>query len=238
MKYASVYSLLTLLCLATTLSACQDTTGLAGSRVRSETTDTIARNPAPPEGYRVGALVDDLEDRNRFNEFGGTWFTYSDRAEGGDSRVVPSRVFQPRSGGVGESRLIAQITGEVTDTYPDGYIGIGMDLNNSNQNPRDLTQYDAISFWAKGDGKPYRFKIYSAKTPDYDDYGYNFTPTQQWKHFVIDFSELEQEGWGTPVDRQTALRKALKIQWQTIGQPHNSVRLAVDNIYLLVKTGE
>ncbi|MGK7918326.1 MAG: CIA30 family protein [Prochloraceae cyanobacterium] len=190
--------------------------------------------PSVPEDYRA-VLIDDLEDGNGFNEFRGTWFTYDDRNQEGDSKVIPTgySAFRPSVGGPKNSSKYAQITGQVTTTFPDGFIGMGMDLNPDNMQPRNLSKYDAIEFWAKGDGKTYRMKIHSLVTVDYDDYGYDFTASPNWQRHLVKFDSLKQEGWGNQVERNQALSQALKIQWQTIGQPHDSIILGVDNIKLL-----
>ena len=187
-----------------------------------------------PEGY-TGIMVDDLEDGDRFNSFRGTWFTYDDSNSGGDSQLTPAAfsTFSPLQGGPLSSSQYAKITGNVTTTYPDGFVGIGMDLNPNNNQPRDLSQYKAIEFWTRGDGKTYRFKIHSTATADYDDYGYNFTTSSEWERHVIPFEDLTQEGWGKSVSLEQAIQKALKLQWQTIGQPHESITLEIDNIRLL-----
>lgn len=204
--------------------------GLGGCEFNSASSDL----PPPPEG-RSAVTIDDLEDGDRFNQFqGGTWFTYSDRPEGGTSQVIPQAgsAFQPRSGGPEKSSKYAQMSGKVTTDFPDGYIGMGVDLKSANT-PIDLSEFNGIEFWAKGDGKTYRLKLHSAATSDYDDYHYDFSTNPEWTRYVVDFDSMQQEGWGQPANREEALKTALKIQWQTIGQPHDSVELAVDNIRLL-----
>ena len=187
-----------------------------------------------PEGY-TGKMIDDLEDDNRFNNFKGTWFIYDDRHSGGDSHTIPEAysAFVADSGGPLSSQKYAHIRGKVTTTIADGYLGMGMDLNPNNNQSRNLSQYDAIEFWSKGDGKIYRFKIHSEATSDYDDFGYNFTASSDWQHHLILLSSLSQEGFGKPASLEKALKTALKMQWQTVGQPHESIDLAIDNIRLL-----
>jgi|GEM_PF-3845668 len=191
------------------------------------------RLPPAPEG-QVAVLVDDLEDNNRFNQFGGTWFTYDDRNQGGDSKVVPEgySAFKARQCGPDGSSKCAHITGTVTTTFPDGFLGMGTDLKNPNK-PVDIRQYDGIEFWARGDGKPYRMKFRATATSDYDDYGYNFEPGDQWQHYTIDFSQLKQEGWGQQANLDRALSGVISVTWQTVGQPHATIDLAVDNIRFL-----
>lgn len=186
--------------------------------------------PPPPEG-QTSVLVDDLEDGNRFNQFQGTWFTYDDRNQGGDSKVIPEgySAFTASPGGPDGSSLTASIKGKVTTTYQYGFLGMGTDLHSPND-PVDISQYNAIEFWAKGDGKSYRMKLRSPVTGDYDDFGYNFAPTDEWTRYVVTFDQLKQEGWGKKVNSDQALSQVISITWQTINQPHDSIDLAVDNI--------
>ncbi len=187
-----------------------------------------------PEGY-TGRIIDDLEDGDRFNYFQGTWFIYDDRYSEGNSSTVPTAYseFIPENGGPLGSTKYANFRGKVTSKIPDGYVGIGMDLNPNNNQSRNLSEYDAIEFWSKGDGKLYHLKIHSKATPDYDDYGYKFQTSSEWQRHIIPFSSLTQEGFKNPTSLEEALSTALKIQWQTVGQPHDSVDLAIDNIRLL-----
>jgi len=230
--------------LSLTLVAGVAITGCSRPKIQPKTAEssvetTTVKSLPLPEGYGSATLIDNLEDGDRFNQFRGTWFTYDDRYQNGDSQVIPRgySAFRPATCTLPPeaqpSQRCAKIQGTVTTTFPDGFVGVGIDLNSQNTRPRDLSEYDAIEFWTKGDGKPYRVKIHSAATSDYDDYGYNFIPTPEWQRQIIPLSELTQEGWGQAVDRQQALKQALKIQWQTIGQPHESVEIAVDNIRLL-----
>ncbi|MGD2182664.1 CIA30 family protein [Lusitaniella coriacea] len=200
--------------------------------------NTQSNSPAEPTtskqssaANRSTPLIDNLEDGDRFNQWGGTWFTYDDRNQGGDSKVVPEgySAFRPQPGGAENSSLAARMTGTVTTTYENSFIGMGTDLNNPN-NPVDIRGYNGIEFWAKGDGKTYRFKLRSPATADYDDYGYNIAPTPQWKRYEISFEQLEQEGWGQPAEREAALSEIISITWQTLDRPHDSIELAIDNI--------
>ncbi|MEQ8957314.1 MAG: CIA30 family protein [Coleofasciculus sp. C2-GNP5-27] len=219
------------------LTACQTTSSTQSptSSTQSQAVQSTPKSqlPPPPEGY-TAILIDDLEDGNRFNQFRGTWFTYDDRYDGGDSQVNPEGYspFRPKQCGPANSDKCAHITGQVTTTYPDGYIGMGTDLNNPND-PIDIRDYDAIAFWAKGDGKTYRLKLRSPATSDYDDYGYNLTPTPEWKRYVITLDSLKQEGTGKPVSADEALSQVISITWHTQGQPHDSIELAVDNLRFL-----
>ncbi|NJK28466.1 MAG: hypothetical protein HC925_08440 [Coleofasciculaceae cyanobacterium SM2_3_26] len=183
------------------------------------------------ERQYAAVLVDDFEDGNRFNEFRGTWFTYSDRSYNGTSQVIPESYsrFEPVESGAPGSQRSARITGKVSTDYDRGFVGIGTELNAPND-PVDISNYDGIVFWARGDGKTYRLKLRSTAVPDEDDYGYNFTPTAEWRQYVIPFKKLRQEGWGKSIRRRRALQQVTGIHWETIGQPHQSIDLSIDDI--------
>ncbi len=179
-------------------------------------------------------IIDNLEDGDNANELGGYWYTYNDIPDGGSSQVSPGvDNFSPTQDGANGSNYSAGITGNVTSLFKYGYIGMGTKLNSKNNNSIDLAQYTGIEFWAKGDGKEYRIKLPSLHIKDSNNYSYNFTPTSQWSRYVVSFDSFAQEDWGNKtvwVEKNLALSQVTDIQWQTVGQPHNSVELAVDDI--------
>ena len=191
---------------------------------------TAPELPAPPTG-RTAILLDDLEDGDRINKFGGNWFTLDDSHFGGDSIVSP-KVFTPSKAGAFGSYKCARIMGRVTTTFEWGFIGIGTYLSHPD-NPVDIREYNGIEFWSKGDGKNYRIKFRSNVTGDYDDYGYDFVSTEDWTRFIINFEDIYQQGWGMEVIKDKALSDVISINWQTIDQPLPSVELAVDYIRFL-----
>jgi hypothetical protein len=203
---------------------------MQGCFVSSSSADETKQLPNPPEHTAV--MIDHLEDGDHFNAFGGYWFTYDDKNNGGDSKVTPMGTFKPTGGGALDSQYSAGITGKVTTTYPNGYIGMGTDLHRPND-PVDVRKYDGIEFWARGDGKNYRFKFRSAGTSDYDDYGVDFTAPAEWTHYSFNFEQLKQQGWGKAVPLDSALKGVISVTWQTLTQPLDSVELAVDNIRFL-----
>ena len=60
----------------------------------------------------------------------------------------------------------------------------------------DLSGYNGIRFWVRGDGQ-FRFRSKQPTIYDYDDYA---TPlikaTSEWKQVTIKFNGLRQDGWG------------------------------------------
>jgi hypothetical protein len=173
-------------------------------------------------------LVDDCEDGDSMTLLGTYWFTYDDSDNGGNSEVYPPPgAFRMSEPGANNSRFCAQMTGGVRRGFEWGFVGIGLDLQKP-RGIRDISKYKGIRFYAKGDGKKYQVRIHCVCTPDWDDFRYVFKAPGEWRLFEVPFSGCCQEGWGVRA-RWTA-RDAMSVVWQTVGQPHSSVQLALDDI--------
>ena len=197
-------------------------------------------------GQTAAVLVDDFEEGRGKNKLGGYWFTYSDKDLGGSSIVhpVPGTDFAVASPGARKSEYCARMKGQVTTKYRWGFVGMGCDLRHPKR-PVDLSGFTGIEFYARGDGRKYRVKFSSDVTKDGDDFGADFEAKKDWRLVRIAFSELAQQGWGKPGRwaesgpgkgpevKGYAGQKVLRIQWQTIGQPLEAVRLDIDDIKLL-----
>jgi hypothetical protein len=95
--------------------------------------------------------------------------------------------------------------------------------------PVDVSQYGALTFFAKGDGKSYQVKVEMASVEDYDYHQFVFTAPPEWRQFVIPLSLFKQQGWGqlvpfTRIDVRT-------VAWASVG-PHcdDSVQLSIDRV--------
>jgi len=190
---------------------------------------------SPPTEAPAGKLLDDFEDKDIVNAFGGGWFTYTDKELGGDSQVSP---FEVAEGGANNSGAAGKMTGKVTKTYPYGFISLATPLEERGQ-PVDLSAYKGISFWAKGDGKPIRLVFQSpAVIKDFNYYGYVFTPTAEWQRFDVPFDQMTQEDLKdklVPVPQAEALAQVTYIVWTTfpLGEPRESVQLELDDVQLM-----
>ena len=158
------------------------------------------------------------------NVWGGTWYTYTDAGDGGTSTLVRD-LGAPGANGSGHA---ARMRGQVTTDYRYGYIGIGTTLDTLGE-PMDIRGYTAISFWMRGDGKQYRMRLESDAVQDYDYYGITFkAKSDRWRQVYIDFDDLRQEGWGKRVPWTGT--DVENLSFQTVGQPHRSITLEIDNI--------
>ncbi len=211
-------------------------------------TNTFTLTPTQTPVYSE-CLMDNLEDNDNQNLFGGYWYTYisPDPAHPQDTTIFPASgsYCSPTAGGVNGSIYAMRITGTVgainIPYYP--CIGIGSQLNANAGAPvyqeTDISGCIGISFYVKGDGKSYFVKIpytnSSGQTlTGYDDYRFTFTASSNWTLITVPFSLFTQGGWGTTVDRQMVLQHAKEIQWQTnfngsSGAPANA-ELWIDDV--------
>ncbi len=192
-------------------------------------------------------LVDDMEDGDNQNNWGGYWYTFDDLGSSGSSYVVPwsdarwnasgqtPQPFYMQSPGRTGSGYAARMTGYVTTAFQYGFVGMGTTFLEP-KGPVDLSSCTGVKFWYKGDGKTYRMKI-SSSHPNFLDgagdnhYGYAFVAGASWTQMDILMSSLTQElYWGSSVARADAMSMATDIQFQTVGQPQTSIELWVDEI--------
>lgn len=167
----------------------------------------------------------------------GFWYTYSDRPAGGSSTVWPDagKQFIMSENGHKSNVLAARMKGQVTTVYQFGFVGMGWYFNEGKE-PLDLTAKKGLSFWYRGDGKAYRVKVVSIHPgfiyKDSDNhFGLDFVSSSDWQKFEFSFASFAQQpGWGTPVDLKDALSGIKEVQFVTLGQPHKSVELWVDEL--------
>ncbi len=187
----------------------------------------------PGESIEAGKviLVSDFEGESSQTAFGGLWFVYDDGNNGGDSIVKPKPFGPIKGDGATGSSYFARITGTVTTKYQYGFIGLGCDFV-SNIGIMDISAYNGIKFFARGDGKKYSIKLRTMNVKDYDYFSYTFPTTDKWQEIKIPLKSFNQEGWGQKKLLSDALKSFYGIQFQTIGQPISSVELDIDNVCL------
>jgi hypothetical protein len=186
-------------------------------------------------GYKI--IIENSTNESAENLLGGTWYTYNDKGDGGTSRIWPepgNKFEKSGSGRLGNGRAVI-MKGSVTTIFQYGYMGMGTSFD-KNSKVKDLTGCAGLRFWYKGDGKTYRVKVVSVH-PDFikgngdNHFGAEFETTDKWQLFELPFSYFTQEPyWGTKVDQDKAFSAIKDIQWQTKGQPLESVELAIDGV--------
>jgi hypothetical protein len=173
----------------------------------------------------VLSKIDDFLDKVYVG--GGFWFHFSD--DESEAFPVPMTCDSPTSFGGQDFALAGcyHITGAVALQH--GYVGMGRVFNPNGQ-PVDVSGYQALTFWAKGDGKSYRVNIETDSVDDYDYPQFVFTPPDgEWRQSVIPLSLFKQQGWGKPVPFTATDVKS--VAWLSMG-PHcdDAVELAIDQV--------
>jgi hypothetical protein len=161
--------------------------------------------------YPLTILVDDCEDNDNVDALGGYWFTFDDTKAStfGKSSVIPRNGAQYTMSFVGPdwetvkngpNAYCARMQGTVmkwNSTYT-AFIGEGIQMGPV-ENPRDLSNFTGIRFWAKAGatdtvGK-YRlsFKSHASINPDpasFDYFGVTFTPGTKWQLYDYKLSDF------------------------------------------------
>jgi hypothetical protein len=174
----------------------------------------------------VQVLVNDFLDRVYVGS--GFWFAFD---SGGASDVTLTSPGCAQATNLTSRDLIltgcAQITGTVAIT---GWVGMARTLN-PNGRPIDISQYQALTFYARGDGKSYRVSIETdsvRQKGSTDFHQFVFTTSPEWRQFVIPLSSFSQQGWD-PTKLVPFTGKDVKtVVWSSVGDPHASIDLVVD----------
>jgi RHS repeat-associated protein len=158
------------------------------------------------------------------------WFAFDDSDSNGTSQVSLTHrntTHPPREGDLSMDGC-AEMAGIVNKIgNKSGWIGLGRALK-TDESPTDVSQYKALTFFAKGDGKKYSAKLKIESVMESDYHQFVFTVSPEWKQYVIPYTLFEQQGWGKSVQLNGTDVKS--VLWLTIGAPHESVELWVDGV--------
>jgi beta-mannanase len=161
--------------------------------------------------------IDNFEDGDGNNMVGGIWISVDDSANGGNSTVYPPKgnVSSWTAGGNITPLHSAYFEYTLGPSYQYRYAFLSATFPSET----DLTSKSNISFWIKGSGHKMRVVFKSAANPDADYYGFtiNSTPSS-WTACTMNFKNLKQEGWGTPIPLTNALKRITEIQFKAASQ--------------------
>lgn len=151
------------------------------SAVRRELDSLAKARMAPaPKGSEQG-LVSDFEDKTPTTRFGSGWSVSTDTMLGGKSKAELKIAPEGASGSKGS----LQVTGTVEGKTPIHWAGVLFSPGAVSMAPANLSAKRAISFWAKGDGKPASLMLFflsNGFTPAMKQ----FEPGREWKHYRFD----------------------------------------------------
>ncbi len=124
-----------------------------------------------------------------FNSGAGSWKTFDDSPNGGNSTATFSILSKSSS----DYYMHCEYT--LGPNFSDRYAGVqitGLDI--------DISKYKGIMFELRGSGHMFRINVRTANIiGDWDFYGYTInSTTSNWKLYIIPFSEFERSGFGAP----------------------------------------
>jgi hypothetical protein len=159
-------------------------------------------------GFTYAAVLDNFEDGDNGNWWGGFWYTFDDSSNNGDSVVNP---LPDAKGGIGfipsdvtdqpGNNYAGRMWGQLGDGYQYAFVGMGTNLaqNGSNPAPVNISQYTGVRFKVKDTGT-YQFKIVdpaSETQRNYKVYLKTFTASSSWQTVTVNFNETDLAyGWG------------------------------------------
>jgi hypothetical protein len=165
-------------------------------------TSTITPTPIP----NGGAMIDDCEDGDLTNFWGGEWSIYGDNKSSYPAALTGMTCDGLSGNG---SNCYMKVTGTVLlNTF--GF-GINCPLNPS-WTGTDISMYDGIAFYYKGEGGTARMGFPQTDQAN-GNYGFDVTGTTTWKYYQVPFSSFTLASWSAGYVTWTAKNiQAMQIQ--------------------------
>jgi sialate O-acetylesterase len=154
--------------------------------------------PAAPESRPDS--FSNFDDSTSKNSTGGYWsYTWNDAPATSVDLISPGR---------GNRGYAIRVSGG-TDASDDSRLVARLHVDNS---PADLSAYDGIRFWVRGNGS-FRLLTLQPSITDWDNY--STKPVQasgEWRQEFVAFKDLRQEGWGVVKDLTLAALEGIAIE--------------------------
>jgi len=161
---------------------------VAGLRGDSGKPATIAPVPAGSESNLVSSF-----DDGKASAAYGSWIGASDAMQGGKSTSTIA-VVQP---GASNTKGALQVSGEVASGGQFPFAGALFSPGSAPMQPVNLSKKSSISFWAKGDGKPYTLLVLTVARSGQSGEApamATFTASPEWTQYTFPFSAFETDG--------------------------------------------
>lgn len=156
-------------------------------------------------------LIEDFEDGNSQNTLGGYWYSFNDNQNGGKSHIKQQSwqkdAFVTTGGYESLGMFHVDVVLDKAAYQWNPYYAFATNINKSaSLNP---SAFAGISYWHKG--VAHKFRVETSEVIDYDFYSIPVAASDVWTLVTIDFSMLNQEGWGKKVNIN--LDQSIKIVW-------------------------
>lgn len=166
-------------------------------------------------------LLDDCEDGNNTNNWGGAWYNYVSNT----STILPNPYVMTAPGMAGSANYCMSMTGNIA---AGAYGGTGTNLNSGGTGV-DLTGYTGVEFYAKGTGNYWFQLTQSAITGSYFGRNIAVSSTTAWTKFTVMFATDLTQRYGGP--GTLTLNAIIALQWAN--NADGAMNLQVDDIRLI-----
>lgn len=170
-------------------------------------------------------------DESWETELGKRWSAITDKPAGGASTVT----MEFADGGANGTKKSMHLQGNVRlDNFPFPFSGARVAIGPV-EGPEargiDVTKFEGIEFWTKGDGKEYMIRVMDERIRDFNFHHYKFKAESDWKHHRVPFKDLAQFDWGDPTEWTGKKIKGLMItNYSAPGEEHGEMSLFMDEI--------
>lgn len=165
----------------------------------------------------------------------GLWFvagpdqSNADKLTLGDCRSTEALDNADDKDSIDKTDLLLAGCADLAPVMPQGAdnIGIGRTLN-PNGMPVDVSPYQALRFWAKGNGTPVRILLETDGIKDADYFQTVFVPTADWQQYIIPLRHFYQRGFGQPATYTGNDAKA--VLWLNAENNGQQLSLSLDQV--------
>ena len=173
-------------------------------------------------------LVDDFESGKTQSLLGGPWMIQMDN--GGLGTLIKNKdqflAKDGANGSKGSIRIYGHM-GKLVAPWPFASIY----TSQAQEEPMDLSDFKAIEFWTKGDGKSYEVQLFLTQITDYAHYRLSFTAPKAWTKVRLDLSAFHQPDWGGKVPPN--FQSIKEIIFAPQGMNDEDFDLSIDDVILV-----
>jgi imidazolonepropionase-like amidohydrolase len=161
----------------------------AGQEIPRPKADAKAAAAAPAPQAPASGEISGFEDGALTTSFGSGWVDSTDKLAGGVSEVQKEVV----SGGAAGTAKSLAISGETKTGFAFPWAGMLFFTGSTQMAPADLSKFEGVSFWTKGDGRDYQLLLFATRLGRMPAQK-AFKAGPEWQQVTVPFSELGLDG--------------------------------------------
>ncbi len=160
-----------------------------GQEIARPKASRAAAEAAPAAPVPATGEISNFDDGTLKGSFGSGWQESTDKLAGGVS-VVQKGVIPGGASGTAKSLAIS---GEVKAGFAFPWSGMMFLPGAAPMAPANLSSFQGVSFWTKGDGRGYELMLFATRLGRMPAIK-NFTAGPDWTQITVPFSELNLDG--------------------------------------------